>query len=143
MDCFKYHGSQMAADGGYERDIVHRINEGYRAWGALKSVLSNRVLGIKAKKCLYEGVILPMALYGAEAWGCGIRHMASFLLPHPRTTKTTICSTSSLLLLNCFLCLHLFYCCKRLLGRNNTGTISAPHQLCRHLFRGALPLTTA
>ena len=28
----------------------------------------NRGLGIKAKKCLYEGVIVSMALYGAEAW---------------------------------------------------------------------------
>ena len=34
--------------------IIHRMNEGYRARGALKSVLSNRGLGIKAKKCLYE-----------------------------------------------------------------------------------------
>ena len=49
--------------------LVHRMNEGYRAWGALKSVMSNRGLGIKAKKCLYEGVIVPMALYGAEAFG--------------------------------------------------------------------------
>ena len=40
-----------------------------RAWGALKSVLSNRRLGIMAKKCLYEGVIVTTALYGAEAWG--------------------------------------------------------------------------
>ena len=48
---------------------LHRMNEGYRAWGALKSVLSNRGLGIKAKKCLYEGVIVPTALYGTEAWG--------------------------------------------------------------------------
>ena len=32
-------------------------------------MLSNRGLGIKAKKCLYEGVIVPTALYGAEAWG--------------------------------------------------------------------------
>ena len=24
---------------------------------------------IKANKCLYEGVIVPTALYGAEAWG--------------------------------------------------------------------------
>ena len=33
-------------------------------------MLSNRGLGIKAKKCLYERVIIvPMALYGAEAWG--------------------------------------------------------------------------
>ena len=56
----------MAADGGCERDVVHRMNEGYRDWGVLKSVLSYRGLGIKAKKCLYEGVIVPTALYGAE-----------------------------------------------------------------------------
>ena len=24
---------------------------------------------INTKKCLYEGVVVPMALYGAEAWG--------------------------------------------------------------------------
>ena len=59
----------MAADGGCEWDVVHRMNEGYRAWRALKSVLSNRGLGIKAKKCLYEGVIVPATLHGAEAWG--------------------------------------------------------------------------
>ena len=50
VDCFKYLGSQVAADGGCEEDVVHRMNEGYTAWGALKSVLSNRGLGIKAKK---------------------------------------------------------------------------------------------
>ena len=32
-------------------------------------MLSNRGLGIKAKKCLYEEVIVPRALYGAETWG--------------------------------------------------------------------------
>ena len=26
-------------------------------------------MGIKAKKCLYEGVIVPTVLYGAKAWG--------------------------------------------------------------------------
>ena len=40
MDCFKYLGSQVAADEGCERDAVHRMNEGYRAWGAVKSVLA-------------------------------------------------------------------------------------------------------
>ena len=54
---------------------------GYRAWGALKSVLSNRGLGIKAKKCLYEGVIVPTALYEAEAWGmrCAERRKVNVL----------------------------------------------------------------
>ena len=28
VDCFKYLGSQVAANGGCERDVVHRINEG-------------------------------------------------------------------------------------------------------------------
>ena len=32
-------------------------------------MLSNRGLRIKAKKSLYQGVIVPTALYGAEAWG--------------------------------------------------------------------------
>ena len=36
VDCFKYLGSQVAADGGCERDVIHRMNEGYRAWGALR-----------------------------------------------------------------------------------------------------------
>ena len=58
LDCFKYQRSQVPADGGCERDVVHKTNEGYRAWGALKSVLNNRGLGIMAQKCLYEGVIV-------------------------------------------------------------------------------------
>ena len=28
VDCFKYLGSQVAADGGCERDVVHRMNKG-------------------------------------------------------------------------------------------------------------------
>ena len=28
VDCFKYLGSQVAADGGCEWDVVHRMNEG-------------------------------------------------------------------------------------------------------------------
>ena len=33
VDCFKYLGSQVAGDGGFERDVVHRINELYRTLG--------------------------------------------------------------------------------------------------------------
>ena len=50
--CFKYPESQLAADGGCERDLGTQ-NKGYRAWGALKGVLSNCGFGIKAKKSLY------------------------------------------------------------------------------------------
>ena len=36
-----------------ERDVVHRMNEGYRVWGVLKSVLNNRGFWINAKKDVY------------------------------------------------------------------------------------------
>ena len=42
VDCFKYLGSQVAANGGCERDVVNKMDEGYRAWGEPKGVLSNR-----------------------------------------------------------------------------------------------------
>ena len=32
-------------------------------------MLCNIGLGLKVKKCLCEGVIVPTALHGAEAWG--------------------------------------------------------------------------
>ena len=38
------------------------MNEGYNAWEALKSELSNRGLEIKTKKCLFEGVTVATAL---------------------------------------------------------------------------------
>ena len=44
VDYSKYLGSQVAANGGCERDVVHRMNVGYRALGVQKSVLSNRGL---------------------------------------------------------------------------------------------------
>ena len=44
------------------------MNKGYTASEAVKSVLSNRGLVIKANKSLYEAVIVPRALYGTEAW---------------------------------------------------------------------------
>ena len=50
----------MTADGGCERDIAHRMNDGYNTCGTLKSVLSKKVLSINAKKCLYEGVIISL-----------------------------------------------------------------------------------
>ena len=37
--------------------------------GSAESVPNTRVLGVNAMKCLYEVVIVPTALYGAEPWG--------------------------------------------------------------------------
>ena len=62
VDCFKHLGSQVAADGGRGRDVVHRINEEYKAWGVLQRLLCNRGLGRNTNVCLYKGVIVPTEL---------------------------------------------------------------------------------
>ena len=36
VDCYKYLGSQVAADGGCERDVVHRMTEGKELLSAEK-----------------------------------------------------------------------------------------------------------
>ena len=42
IDLSMYLGSQVAADGTCEREVVDRMNEGYKACGALKSELCNK-----------------------------------------------------------------------------------------------------
>ena len=54
VDQFKYLGSVIAANGGVEADVHHRVNEGCKVLGALKGVMKNSRLGINVKKVLYE-----------------------------------------------------------------------------------------
>ena len=49
VDQFKYLGSVIAANGGVEADVCHRMNEGCKVLGALKRVMANRGLGMNVK----------------------------------------------------------------------------------------------
>ena len=69
VDQFKYLGSVIAANGGIEADVRHRVNEGCKVLGALKGVMENRGLGMNVKKVLYEKVAVPTVMYGSESWG--------------------------------------------------------------------------
>ena len=41
LDQFRYSGSVIAANGGVEADVRHRVNEGCKVLGALKGVMKN------------------------------------------------------------------------------------------------------
>ena len=69
VDQFKYLGSVIAANGGVEADVCHRVNEGCKVLGALKGVMKNRGLGMIVKIVLYEKVVVPTVMYGSESWG--------------------------------------------------------------------------
>ena len=69
VDQFKYLGSVIAANGGVEAVVRHKVNEGCKVLGALKGVMKNRGLGMNVKKVLYEKVVVPTVMYGSESWG--------------------------------------------------------------------------
>jgi len=69
VESFKYLGSQISMYGGVDEDVRYRVNEASKAWGGMKAVFKARQLGMNVKRRLYEGVIVPTALYGAETWG--------------------------------------------------------------------------
>ena len=50
-------------------EAVYRINEGQKVVGAVNKVFKSRNVGLNVKKCMYERVVVPTALYGAETWG--------------------------------------------------------------------------
>ena len=50
VDQFKYLGSVIAANGGVEADVRHRVNEGCKVLDALEGVMKNRGLGMNVKK---------------------------------------------------------------------------------------------
>ena len=57
VDQFKYLGSVIAANGGVEADVHHRVNGGCKG------------LGMNVKKVLYEKVVVLIVMYGSESWG--------------------------------------------------------------------------
>ena len=69
VDQFKYFGSVIAANGGVEADVRHRMNEGCKVMGVLKGVMKNRGLEMNVKKVLYEKVVVLTVMYGSESWG--------------------------------------------------------------------------
>ena len=69
VDQFKYLGSVIAANGGVEADVSHRVSEGCKVLGAMNGVIRNRGLGMDVKRALYEKVIVPTVTYGSELWG--------------------------------------------------------------------------
>ena len=62
VDHFKYLGSLIAANGGVEADVRHRVNEGCKVLGALKGVMKNIGLGMNVKKVLYEKVVVSTVM---------------------------------------------------------------------------------
>ena len=66
---FIYLGSMLSRDCSDELDVKARVEKAGNAFGALRRCLfSSTQVTHEAKKMVYEGLILPILLYGAECW---------------------------------------------------------------------------
>ncbi len=68
VESFEYLGSHVAVNGRVNVEVGHRVQEASKCMGGMKSVLHNRALGMNAQRTLYEGLVVPTALYGVETW---------------------------------------------------------------------------
>ena len=69
VDVFCYLGSMLSSDCSDTEDVRIRIAKASSAFGAVRAeIFANRNVFFEAKKLIYEGLILPILLYGSETW---------------------------------------------------------------------------
>jgi len=65
---FVYLGSSINTGNNISLEIKRRITLASRCYFGLSKQLSKKALSRKTKICLYKSLIMPVLLYGAEAW---------------------------------------------------------------------------
>ena len=68
VEYFKYLGSTISREGGEEAEIKARVTEAGKVLGGMNRLFVNKALKMNIKRMLYEGIVVPTALYGAETW---------------------------------------------------------------------------
>ena len=66
VECFKYLGSTIEAEGGVEREVNNRIQSGWKSWREVSGVLCDRKMPVKLKGKVFKTVVRPAMLYGLE-----------------------------------------------------------------------------
>ena len=68
VHAYRYLGVDITNESGMSEELVHRIGEARKTWGALSDVWQKRNMSREAKMGMYEGIIQPSLLYGSEVW---------------------------------------------------------------------------
>ena len=65
---FKYLGSCVNRDCNDETEVNNRLKSAGNAFGALRCIFRSKKISLRAKRVVYNGLILAILLYGAETW---------------------------------------------------------------------------
>ncbi|RZF38840.1 hypothetical protein LSTR_LSTR013781 [Laodelphax striatellus] len=68
LNSFKYLGSVITDDNNVEADIKAKLAAGNRCYYALSQYLRSKTLSRKIKIEIYNTIIKPVCVYGAETW---------------------------------------------------------------------------
>ena len=88
VDQFAYLGSFLSSRADIDAEIHHRIGCASAAFARLrKRVFENRDIQTKTKIFVYQAVVLPTLLYGAESWTTYSRHLRALEKYHQRCLR--------------------------------------------------------
>ena len=65
---FKYLGTTLTIQNSIREEIKSRLRSGNACYHLVQNLLTSRLLSRKLKIKIYRTVILPVVLYGCEAW---------------------------------------------------------------------------
>ena len=70
---FKYLGTTLTIQNSIREEIKSRLRSGNACYHSVQNHLSSRLLSRKLKINIYRTIILPVVLYGCEAWSLTLR----------------------------------------------------------------------
>ena len=70
---FKYLGTTLTNQNCIAEDIKSRLRSGNACYHYMQNLLSSRLLSKNLKIKIYRTIILPVVLYGCEAWSLTLR----------------------------------------------------------------------
>jgi len=70
---FKYLGKTLTNQNSITEEIKSRLRSGNACYHSVQNLLSSRLLSKNLKIKIYRTIILPVVLYGCEAWSLTLR----------------------------------------------------------------------
>ena len=69
VECFKYLGVVISAEGDGRQEFDHRLKEGNRALGGgVRELWNKGRMSLGMKRRVFESIVVPKVMYGSETW---------------------------------------------------------------------------
>jgi hypothetical protein len=74
VEQFRYFGTTITNQNLIQEEIKRRLNSGNACYHSVQNPLSSRLLSTNIKIRIYKTIIVPVVLYGCEAWFLTLRY---------------------------------------------------------------------